>query len=428
VKQQDVSACPHLAKLGSVRALISSLGGLIACACAPAGPGPQEIPNAGKADNTALILNLSDRQPRSLYLECVAETSCDLSFAASLRSPSGCELLGLEDECTAADDEILGTTLANLSIETPAGEVLERPIVILVDAEGREHTVIDGADLSEQPPGTYFVDVRRAAGLARDIELSLEARYGAVGTPASEAPCEIGLPEFLDSQTSGDRRWVALRWSEVDRGLFEVEGEGFEVPEGSLLGRYRAEVREAGVPVDPIALLERQRALYARVAPNHVPTFDAIIAGELGAIGGVACWEAAMMEDHLRRHLEQHAPNEFQAFLLTRGDGDEARARIYGVSGNMPWAPSGTPLWEHLEADLADGWELSAHLHNHFFFLSNLPSGDIAGTLIPSPPDRSSYVSHAERFGLTEARITNAFDSIRFPRAQFEELVQLLER
>ncbi len=399
----------------------------LGAACAPSGQAPEEIPNAGKADQAALILTLAESQPIPLYLECAAPEGCDISFAASLRAPSLCELAPKERDCGLDPRDVLELPLATISVETPAGEVHER--VITATARGSEdvRVTVRGERLREQPAGMYFVDIIRDPDLEGDPEIAFEASYGATGAGEPAAPCELGLPEHVATELDGDRRWVALRWTSGDDAWFEPEGEGLSIPDDSLLGRYREEVVSAGISPDPLELLRRQRALYERAFPDAVPTYDAILDGELGSIGVVECWEAAVMEDHLRRHIEQDVPNEFQAFLLTRDDDGQTRARIYGVSGNMTWAPRATPLWDQIEADLAAGWEMRSHLHNHFFFLSHLPDGDIAGTLIPSPPDRNSYVSHAERFDLAEARITNAFDTIRFSQAEFSELVRLLE-
>jgi hypothetical protein len=77
-------------------------------------------------------------------------------------------------------------------------------------------------------------------------------------------------------------------------------------------------------------------------------------------------------------------------------------------------------LMPFVEADVADGWELRAHMHSHP--LSPDGQYDIAGTVLPSSADIQTYRRLRDELGLQEAWITNGIHSARYGADEFDAL------
>lgn len=203
--------------------------------------------------------------------------------------------------------------------------------------------------------------------------------------------------------------------------VWDLPRDVLDAPVGSVtprLSAYRDRIRRDW-PVDPYELLERQRELFARYGfDDDLPLYDRILTGQMGTIEPANCLVELLFEQHLDRFSRPtsatRSPSEFVASVLVKA----STVRVLFFSNDRPSVALPHLLRQKQQEALRDGWGLLAHLHNHSVWPEN-SSGDIAGTLIPSGPDRQLYLGQRDSEGLQEAWITNGFDQIRIPAAQF---------
>jgi hypothetical protein len=180
-----------------------------------------------------------------------------------------------------------------------------------------------------------------------------------------------------------------------------------------VLARFQTTIA-ARLSTNPQALLRRQRALFLK---NGLPTamLDWVLAHPR-QVGPMNRLQARLFAIHWRD--EKPLNREFQAFVLRRGPA----LRVYytGSDERSGW-PRSAEVKALLGRDLAAGWRLYAHLHNHPFFFEN-PAGDIAGTTAPSAADAQMYRELAVWGRLERAWIVNGFDALTLLARDFPRL------
>lgn len=182
----------------------------------------------------------------------------------------------------------------------------------------------------------------------------------------------------------------------------------------------RATLARAGLSTDPAVLLERQVHYWAR-CPTPVERLEAtngqaVLAGDAGALRPIGCLEALLLEAQLERFPATGARSEMHAFVLTRasvtrgaGGDEEPTALVYFAASRSPWPPSPRLLLDLVAAREAEGWHLSADVHNHPFYFDHLgsgaqgqPLGDIAGATARARATYSSTDSCTSALGYTK--------------------------
>ncbi len=166
---------------------------------------------------------------------------------------------------------------------------------------------------------------------------------------------------------------------------------------------------------EPLYLINLQRSLFVKHLPEFIPIFDFIIEGKIGTIREINALEAFLMTEQIRLN---GSSGEFGAYILKAPSGN---LKVYFSSHHEAAVPPNKDILRTIEKDLKAGYILMGHLHNHPFFFDNL-SGDIAGTVVPSGPDRSYYKNLKNKYGLKHAYVTNGFSTIEIPESQFELL------
>lgn len=121
-------------------------------------------------------------------------------------------------------------------------------------------------------------------------------------------------------------------------------------------------------------------------------------------------------------------PTEFGAFVL-KGRG---RAHIYFSSMDLVGQKLRREVTERVVDDVAHGFVLVAHLHNHPFLLDRKIGDrmwttadtliDVAGALAPSLADAALWKSAATEMSLQAGWITNGFASSHLPASAFGRL------
>lgn len=204
-------------------------------------------------------------------------------------------------------------------------------------------------------------------------------------------------------------------------------------PGDQLIESYRARVAaRLDGHLAPRELLLRQRAVMAAIgtenARGDAENATLLLEGRAGTIGPASCLEALLFREQLRRYPMPAHPSEFGAFVL-RGKG---RVRVYFSSFETVGAKIRGEVTGRVRADVASGFELTAHLHNHPFLFDRVPDdrmwttpetvADVAGALAPSTNDVHFYRSLREEVDLRGAWVTNGLDTARFTAQDMHRL------
>jgi hypothetical protein len=196
--------------------------------------------------------------------------------------------------------------------------------------------------------------------------------------------------------------------------------------------RYRDAVARRVGSVTPHALLARQQRIFgaaetpelAREATNGGLVLD----GGAGRIAQVTCLESLLWERQAARYPMLEHPTEFSALVL-RGAG---AVRVYLSGADRVGQRIRQEVLSRVRDDLARGYTLILHLHNHPFLLGRRVGDrmwtteetveDVAGGLAPSLTDVQLYRSLRNDLGLQDAWVTNGLDTGRFDAADFARL------
>lgn len=196
-------------------------------------------------------------------------------------------------------------------------------------------------------------------------------------------------------------------------------------PASNAYEHFRSSVAARVADLDPRALL---RLTYEGAAP---PTSDddrkqrhnnrVIAEGAVGAVRPINCLEAAVFAYQAERFSMIDQPTEFHGVLVTSASGD--RHRIYFAASAALFPPKPVQIMERVEADVAAGWTLSAHLHNHTWHFDS-PDGedDTYGITAPSTPDVHYYRALRDGLGLQRALVTNGFDTVEIRADELDAL------
>ncbi|PTL76041.1 hypothetical protein DAT35_51905 [Vitiosangium sp. GDMCC 1.1324] len=180
------------------------------------------------------------------------------------------------------------------------------------------------------------------------------------------------------------------------------------------------------------ALLQRQNAVHAAMVgkpmQREAENTGRVLDGSAGQPGPANCLEWRLFQRQAHRYPMIEHPTELGAYIL-RGHG---RLRVYLSGGDSVGGRLRHEVSDRVVADVANGFEPVAHLHNHPFMFDRKPGdrlyttedskNDIGGALAPSLTDVQAYRNMRERFGLKGAWLTNGLDSIHYTSEDFDRL------
>jgi hypothetical protein len=199
------------------------------------------------------------------------------------------------------------------------------------------------------------------------------------------------------------------------------------------LEAFRAAVRRRlGAPYDIRHLLERQRRINAaartRGAAREAENGRLVLTGAVGGIAPMTCVELVAWREQARRFPMFQHPTEFGAFVLRR----ESRVRLYFSGADRMGGRIRQEVTGRVRSDVAKGWVLVAHLHNHPFLFERRVGDrlwtteenreDIAGAVAPSLTDVHFYRNLRQGTQLREIWVTNGFETFRAPAADLGRL------
>ncbi len=137
--------------------------------------------------------------------------------------------------------------------------------------------------------------------------------------------------------------------------------------------------------------------------------------GTIGKIREINYLESQILDYQINRYPLFSHPTEFHGFI-TRNE-REKMIRIYFAAGDKEWPPKPSIIIKELEEELANGWSLIGHLHNHFCKKDK----DYIGILAPSLADAQYYKMLKEKFNLEKALITNGFHTVEIESRDFSK-------
>jgi hypothetical protein len=133
------------------------------------------------------------------------------------------------------------------------------------------------------------------------------------------------------------------------------------------ISRFRDAVRlRLGSRIDAKSLIERQRTIFAELPEEwrgEAVNGSLVLEGRAGTIEPINCIEAMLWKWQAARFPMLEHPTEFGAFVLRR----DGRMRIYLSSADLVGQRLRSGLVKLVEADVANGFEVVAHSHNHPF-------------------------------------------------------------
>lgn len=195
----------------------------------------------------------------------------------------------------------------------------------------------------------------------------------------------------------------------------------FDIGELSELKQFKDTLRTALGIEQFIAVVEKEATQKA-----VLPMFDKLTGdqknaalvhtGKLGKIRRINWLESQLLNYQLCRYpLIQH-PTEFHAFILTQSQ--NKKVRVYFGASDQPWPPNPKVLISAMEQDIANGWRLKYHLHNHY---ESADKGYL-GILAPSLADAHYYKMLVENYQLETALITNGYHTVAIHSTFFDQL------
>jgi len=236
-----------------------------------------------------------------------------------------------------------------------------------------------------------------------------------LGLP-SIASTECKFSSSPQPQKLTETSWLYTWQEEFSTTLLE-----YELPTAEIFRTYRKLISKR-INTDQVELLKRQRDkfIHAFGAEAALP-YNQILEERIGKVLPIRCLDALLLQQHLMLQSELLKPTEFTALVLRKG----TEIRLYQLIGQHVSPPGIENVAPLLDADLKSGWSLTTHLHNHPFFLENLPKADVAGTIIPSGTvggggDLREYEKLKKAYGLSEAWITNGFHTIVLTAREFD--------
>ncbi|MFS4461066.1 hypothetical protein [Bdellovibrio sp. HCB2-146] len=188
----------------------------------------------------------------------------------------------------------------------------------------------------------------------------------------------------------------------------------------SVIADFQKLVQER-TPTDPYFLLRRQLDVFLKYGmPELQAKFQQALSQPLPAISYLEEMLFELHQEKLKRPLFG-SYSEFGAHILR--DSNDTLVVIFVSNPKDAMVPTIRTTTELLESYLAKGFQYYTFVHNHPFNFDN--PEDHGGTTIPSGNlnygDVSAFIMYRNKYGLQNAWITNGFNTIRIPAADFEK-------
>lgn len=218
-------------------------------------------------------------------------------------------------------------------------------------------------------------------------------------------------------------------------GRFDLpDSPGLWQPVGgdATIAQFRDSVRaRLGAEPKSRLLIERQQRIFAALPADwngEATNARLLLDGRAGTISPISCLEAMLWKWQASRFPMLTHPTEFGALILR----SKGRVRIYLSSDDLVGQRFRGTIAGLVRQDIASGYRLVAHLHNHPFLFDRVVGdrmwtlegtvADVAGALAPSMTDVQFYRNLRQSLGLAEGWVTNGMESAHFVARDFDAL------
>lgn len=261
------------------------------------------------------------------------------------------------------------------------------------------------------PPATRRATALVATLLAACATTTRGSAGGSGGASGSACTLDATPPLVLAIPEASPTEWHGRFDLRDSRRLWRA------AEPDTTIARFREAVRArlASDP-EPRPLLERQRAIFAGIAGamrGEAEISQRVLDGQLGRIAPISCLEAMLWKWQDARYPMLAHPTEFGAYVLRR----PGAVRVYLSSDDRVGQRMREAVRDSVRADVAAGYRLVAHLHNHPFLFGRVlgdrmwttaeTQRDVAGALAPSMSDVAFYQALFAGDPLGEAWVTN---------------------
>ena len=135
--------------------------------------------------------------------------------------------------------------------------------------------------------------------------------------------------------------------------------------------------------------------------------------GGAGRVRRIQCLDAAVFAYQHARHDQLVQPTELIVMVLRKTIADRAMLRIYFGASDVMFPPKSVYGLDHARRDVADGWQLAVHLHNHT--IQQRAGRPALGTPCPSTSDVGLLRGVAADLGLASVWVTNGMYTAEVP-------------
>lgn len=258
--------------------------------------------------------------------------------------------------------------------------------------------------------------IMRVSGLLLRLIFSVSAALGSMSLAIGNE-CQFSQPPVILFEQAHELHQV---WTLDDLPIYASQ----TLTDDPSLSNYRSEIKKRVPDLNQISILQREYQDFIKSGnPNYLaeagPT-KLVYSKQAGTIRSINCLESLLLTVQLKRQLMIEHPSEFSAFILKNTDPAQPKLKIYYSTFDRPGGKINPRVTALVEADLAQGWVLWRHLHNHNFFFSN--SVSVMGGTCPSRPDLQLYLDLVHNEGLQTAAVTNGFDTLEMSGADFINL------
>ncbi|MBF0207910.1 MAG: hypothetical protein HQK53_13600 [Oligoflexia bacterium] len=236
---------------------------------------------------------------------------------------------------------------------------------------------------------------------------------------AAENVCLPQEPQII-SKTQDN---MLLIYDIEDASIFENQNNlYFNVIKDALLAVGISEAQIYNNPSYPIDLAMKFYATKKDpVFQAEAKNLTTITTKNIGVIRKVNTLESFLYTQQIKHFplTKETKSSEFMAYILKKRNIQKQQMKIVlFLSNGLRFKVDTAIVKQHVQ----DGWQLSAHIHNHPFYIRPQEGLDIGGVIAPSVSDVQMHRVLVASYGLENAIITNGLFSIEVAGKDFDKL------
>ena len=276
----------------------------------------------------------------------------------------------------------------------------------------RRRPIPDQPSIQDDEPSNPSTRYARAVRWLAIVALLSACASVPAARPAPVDPidprCRLPAPTILRRDGSA----VLARWDVPDDPRWSAP----VIPDDPRYLAYRRAIRDAGADLArPIADAQRADTEELRELWRREHANADLVYGGTGRVRRIHCLDAAVFAYQHARHDQLVQPTELLAMVLRKSVGGRGMLRIYFGASDVLFPPKSVYGLDHAARDVADGWRLAVHLHNHTIVKRG--GRPALGTPAPSTSDVGLLRNVAADLGLASVWVTNGIYTAEVPAA-----------